>query len=288
MNYTCNFCQNREYAVIYPALGVVKCTACGLTSLLAMPDLQEARQTYEKEYSEGESFNLFYAGLGTVRKTEAALRLRTLGRFAPGRELLDVGSGMGYFVEAAIEQGWRAEGVEISEQAIALQRDRGLPVFRSAYETFEPGKLYDVITLWALLEHVPDPKTVLTKTYQLLKPGGIAVIETGDISSRNAQRDGAQWRMFFIAGHLYFFSSDCLDQALRKIGFTVVDTRLDKWVEHTLMQNAAEGSVLTANRILPSIAVKMFSHLKHHVNRAAAALGLGDVMIKIAQKPVHV
>jgi 2-polyprenyl-3-methyl-5-hydroxy-6-metoxy-1,4-benzoquinol methylase len=251
-----------------------------------MPDHAQVRQTYEKEYSQGESFNLFYAGLSEVRQTEAQLRLGALRNRVHGHDLLDVGSGMGYFVQAALEQGWNAQGVEISEQAVALQKDQGLPVFCSDYESFEPGKLYDVITLWALLEHVADPKGMLEKTYDLLKPGGIAVIETGDISSRNASRDGKHWRMFFIAGHLYFFSDHCLDQVLKEIGFTVVGTQLDKWIEHTLMQNEIESSVLTANRILPRFAVRWMSSLKHYVNRTAGRLGFGDVMIKIARKPL--
>jgi len=253
--------------------------------LLTIPGDNEVRELYDKEYSTGESFNQFYANLSVVRKSEAALRLRSLGKLAQGRELLDVGSGMGYFVEAAIERGWDAQGVEISEKALALQKDRALPIFHSSFELFEPGKLYDVVTLWAMLEHAVDPRGMLEKTYKLLKPGGILVIETGDISSHNAQRDGANWRMFYIAGHLYFFSGACLDMVLDAIGFTVLETHLDKWVEHSLMQNRAQDSVLIANSVLPQRVVRMMSYLKSYVNRGAASLGLGDVMIKIAQKP---
>jgi hypothetical protein len=126
---------------------------------------------------------------------------------------------------------------------------------------------------------------VLEKTYELLKPGGIVVIETGDISSRNARSDGVNWRMFTIAGHLYFFDSQCLEAALGAIGFTVLRTCLDKWVEHALMQNEAQYSLLRANRLLPPFVVRMMSVLKYYVNRSAGRLGFGDVMIMMAQKP---
>jgi len=283
--YRCNFCGHDACDVLYDGLDVVRCQRCGLISLRAMPSREEAQQTYEKEYSAGESFNQYYTRLEVVRKEDARLRLRWLRQFVTGRELLDVGAGMGYYVQAALELGWQAEGIEISQSAVALLAGRGLPVIQGAYELFEPGKQYDVITLWALLEHAVDPRGVLVKTYRLLKPGGVAVIETGDISSKNATRDGPQWRMFFIAGHLYFFSSAGLDRLLQEIGFQVVETRLDKWLEHALMQKKAQSFVPAANRLLPAAAVRAGCWLKDFANRQAARLGLGDVMIKIARKP---
>lgn len=285
MSYKCNSCGKKEYTVLYPAQGIVQCQNCGLVSLLTLPNEDELCHLYDQEYSTGESFNQFYTHLAVVRKTEAGLRLRSIRRLSKGHDLLDVGSGMGYFVETALEHGWNAQGIEISTQAVSLQADRNLPIVNCPYESFEPGNLYDVITLWAVIEHVRDPRQVLAKTYALLKPGGIVVIETGDLLSRNASKDGVEWRMFYIAGHLYFFSSACLDRMLEEIGFKVLETRLDKWVEHTLMQNRAEGSLLTANRILPRSLVKLVSWLKSYVNGAMAGLGLGDVMIKVAQKP---
>ena len=251
-----------------------------------MPSDREAGEIYESEYTVGESFNDYYAGLSDVRKSEAVIRLRSLSKLTIGRTLLDVGAGLGLYVEAAIEQGWDAEGVEIAETALAIQQEKGLPVIHSSYENYESEKQYDVITLWAVLEHVIDPRLVLEKTHELLKPGGIVVIETGDISSKNAVKDGERWRMFYIAGHLYFFSGDCLDRILGQIGFDVIETRLDKWVEHTLMQNDLQRSILHANNFLPAWFVRLSSALKSTINLGMGSLGYGDVLIKIARKKI--
>lgn len=282
--YRCNFCGNQAYDYVHPDHDYVRCTACGLVSVLHLPTPEQVQVLYEKEYTTGESFNQFYTNLALVRKTEAALRLRTLARLTTGRTLLDVGAGMGYFVEAALEKGWDVEGIEISQTALQWTAEKNLPIVHGSFDNFETAKRYDVITLWAMIEHALDPKRVLEKAHELLKPGGLVVVETGDISSRNATRDGIHWRMFYIAGHLYFFPSETLDRALKTIGFSPVRTDLDKWIEHTLMQNAAEYSVLQANNLLPPFAVKAASYLKHYINRAAARLGLGDVMIKVARK----
>jgi hypothetical protein len=92
--------------------------------------------------------------------------------------------------------------------------------------------------------------------------------------------------MFYIAGHLYFFSGDCLDRILGQIGFDVIETRLDKWVEHTLMQNDLQRSILHANNFLPASFVRLSSALKSTINLGMGSLGYGDVLIKIARKKI--
>jgi SAM-dependent methyltransferase len=131
MAYRCNFCRGTEFGRVYNGRDIVQCKRCCLTSVLFLPSESEAQQIYDAEYAAG-SFNQFYTNLRTARKSEAALRLRSLAGFARGRELLDVGSGMGYFVEAAIEQGWNACGIEISAKAIELQQGTGLPIFHGS------------------------------------------------------------------------------------------------------------------------------------------------------------
>jgi 2-polyprenyl-3-methyl-5-hydroxy-6-metoxy-1,4-benzoquinol methylase len=288
MVYRCNFCGGKEYNLAFEGKEIIRCKSCGLVSLRTIPSNAELQGLYDKEYSTGESFNQFYTNLSLVRRTDAYLRMRTLAKWSKGRDLLDVGAGLGYYVEAAIEQGWNAKGVEISRIAVLAQSDRRLPILNCSFESYETTELYDAITLWAILEHTPDPRGMLEKAYTLLKPGGILLIETGDLGSHNAKQDGAKWRMFYIAGHLYFFTSNCLDRVLTSIGFTILETRLDKWLEHMLMQNEAHYSLLTANAILPSFVIRSVVYIKYLINHVLARFGLGDVMIKIAQKPeVH-
>lgn len=284
MAYQCNFCGEEKYNLVFEGKDIIRCKNCGLTSLRTLPTEGELQELYDKEYSTGESFNQFYTNLSLVRKTDASFRMRGLAKWVKGRDLLDVGAGMGHYVDAALQQGWNAKGIEISRTAILAQGDRRLPILNCPFELYETTELFDAITLWAVLEHSPDPRGMLEKAYTLLKPGGILLIETGDIGSRNARKDGANWRMFNIAGHLYFFSSNCLDTILGSIGFTTLETRLDKWIEHLLMQNEAQNSLLTANAILPRFVIQTIVHSKYLINCGLANFGLGDVMIKIARK----
>ena len=265
MGRVCNVCGGSDYSAPYDGVDVLRCAACGFVSRRSIPKPAELQAMYDREYSDGASFKEFYADLRLARRTEAALRIRSLGSLAPGRRMLDVGSGMGFYVDAARECGWDVEGVEISEDALAMQSDWALPIRRCAFEDFETHDRFDVITLWAFIEHAVDPRSVLDRAFELLRPGGVVVVETGDAFSRSARRDGAAWRMFGIAGHLHFFSSQCLDQALESTGFVVESTQLDKWVEHALMQGHVERSLLAANRVLPRFAVKLAARAKLRV-----------------------
>jgi SAM-dependent methyltransferase len=105
-------------------------------------------------------------------------------RFLTGRQgrLLDVGCGLGYFVKrVAAVPGWEAYGYEISPQAVAYAHETlNLPnVFCGKVETsdFARGS-FDVITLWDVIEHVPDPDPLLSYLHSLLTDDGILCMHT--------------------------------------------------------------------------------------------------------------
>jgi 2-polyprenyl-3-methyl-5-hydroxy-6-metoxy-1,4-benzoquinol methylase len=105
-------------------------------------------------------------------------------RFLAGRQgrLLDVGCGLGYFVKrVAALPGWEAYGYEISPAAVAFARTTlGLSnVFRGKVEDsdFEP-RSFDVITLWDVIEHIPDPDPLLSYLCTLLTDDGLLCMHT--------------------------------------------------------------------------------------------------------------
>jgi len=85
-----------------------------------------------------------------------------------------------------------------------------------------PSSHFDVITLWDVIEHLPDPDVVLAETRRLLKPGGRLVITTGDIGSAYARRRGARWHLLAPPWHLYYFSQHTLRKLAAKAGLEVV------------------------------------------------------------------
>jgi SAM-dependent methyltransferase len=103
--------------------------------------------------------------------------LREIRRLRAGGTLLDAGCAFGRFLEDA-RRHFQCEGVDISAYALGVARQRlpEIPLYRDAVQTFAPGRTYDVITAFDMLEHVPDLDTALASLRRLLAPSGILAL----------------------------------------------------------------------------------------------------------------
>jgi 2-polyprenyl-3-methyl-5-hydroxy-6-metoxy-1,4-benzoquinol methylase len=136
------------------------------------------------------------------------------------RRLLDVGCGNGDFLEIARQAGWQAQGVDPDPDAAATARVRGFDVRIGGIEEFEDqAGNFDMVTLCHVIEHVPDPPSVLSSARRLLKPGGRLWIETPNLGSLGASRYGGCWRGLEPPRHLVVFSRAALEECLRAAGF---------------------------------------------------------------------
>ena len=145
--------------------------------------------------------------------------------------LLDIGCGTGLFLALARDSGFDVEGIEISERLSKLaQSHYGVPVTCGEFSSITLREaVYDVITMWDLLEHVVDPVAVIRRCRALLRPGGRVVIFTIDSSSLfNAIGDlgyrlsGKSWarplELLYDARHNYYFTPETLDTVLARGG----------------------------------------------------------------------
>ncbi|MBK8750222.1 MAG: class I SAM-dependent methyltransferase [Candidatus Competibacteraceae bacterium] len=141
-----------------------------------------------------------------------------------GGALLDVGCGNGGFLMLAQEMGWSAEGIDLDSKAVATARQRGLVVRQGGIEILsDEQEKYDVITLSHVIEHVHDPLDLLRNIYRLLKPGGSLWLETPNLASLGHKRFGENWRDLDAPRHLVLFTPDSLRQALKQVGFEIIN-----------------------------------------------------------------
>lgn len=143
----------------------------------------------------------------------------------PGR-LLDIGTGAGSFPFMAAKRGWQAEGCEpnhwLCDWALT---NYGLPIRSgTVLEQGYPSNAYDVVTLWDVLEHTPDPKAEVRETHRLLRENGLLVINYPDIGSWIARLMGRSW-VFLLDVHLYYFTRVTIRKLLEDVGFEVVVMR---------------------------------------------------------------
>jgi predicted TPR repeat methyltransferase len=138
--------------------------------------------------------------------------------------LLDVGCAAGFFVAEAYAHGWEAEGIDVAEEMVEwgrLHLSNRLELTPFAELSREPSS-FDVVTMWDYIEHSIDPSAEIERAHELLAPGGLLALSTGDIESRVARITGNRWHLLTPKHHNYFFGSTTLEAMLDRAGFDVL------------------------------------------------------------------
>jgi len=151
--------------------------------------------------------------------------LDVIESFTPATKgtLLDVGAATGFFLKLAVDRGWSGIGIEPSAHASAIGREKGLDVRTTTFQADSiPPASVDVITLWDVIEHVPDPRAVLQAAYRALRPGGLVAINTPDSGSLIARILGHKWHLVVPPEHLFLFNLMSLQRALGEDHFQIV------------------------------------------------------------------
>ena len=176
-------------------------------------------------YAEGEDPT--YVSQLSARERTFAGALAEIERAngGPGR-LLDIGTAAGAFVAAAVARGFDAEGCEPNRwMAEWGSKHYGIRIRQgSVFEQPYPDESFDVITLWDVIEHTLQPREMLDRCRQLLKPGGILVVNYPDIGSWIARGLGRRW-LFLTSVHLYYFDRRTMGMMLERTGFQVETIR---------------------------------------------------------------
>lgn len=143
-----------------------------------------------------------------------------------GRRVLDVGAAGGSFLAVARERGYEPLGCEPSTWMCAFARERyGLELHPGTIFDMpvEKGSI-DLLTLWDVIEHTPDPRAVLARAFELLTPDGVLVMSWPDNASGAARLLGSKWP-FLLTVHLYYFTPATMTGLLRRTGFRALDYR---------------------------------------------------------------
>jgi SAM-dependent methyltransferase len=137
----------------------------------------------------------------------------------PGAKVLDIGTAGGAFLDAATQYGYDAWGMEPSRYLVDKGKSRGLKIEQGTIEkhSFEPHS-FDMVTLWDVLEHVPEPREALGHIKNLLKPHGLLLINYPDIDTWQARLAGKRF-WWLISVHIQHFSPATIREICRQSGF---------------------------------------------------------------------
>ena len=193
---------------------IVNCPNCRLIYTNPMPDLSQVYTDTEDES---------YLESTDQRKQTARGNLRRILKFKSSGKLLDIGSNTGIFLDAA-SQYFDVEGIELSQWGRKLT-PKNIQVFDKTLGELDFQELYDVITLFGVIEHFSDPVKELKAVWKALKPDGIVVIYTGDVEGFLPRLMGKNW-WYFMGMHLVYFSKKTLIKMLQRCGFQVMSEGL--------------------------------------------------------------
>ena len=190
---------------------IVRCQTCGLGR--AEANAFEPAQYYTGAYFSGARPDGYadYRGAEPVLRHEFARTVAFIRQYRPAGRLLDIGCAYGFFLLEA-QRFYEVQGIEIAEEAAEFCRRRGLPVITGAPDeaTLTGLGAMDVIVMLDVIEHLPDPRQTVALCGQILRPGGILVITTGDFSSLYARLAGRHWRLMTPPQHLWYFTPHSL------------------------------------------------------------------------------
>lgn len=196
---------------------VVRCNSCGLIRSDPVADAEVLAQLYEQS-----SFDY---------EEEVANLQLTYGRYLSKLEqhgarkgmLLEIGCGNGFFLEEALRQGYEAvRGVEPSTEAVAKASPNVRP--HISCSIMRPGLFdadqFDVICMFQVFDHIPDPDDLLDECFRVLKPGGLILGLNHNVEAVSARLLGERSPIIDVE-HMYLYSPATMVHIFTEHGFQV-------------------------------------------------------------------
>lgn len=137
--------------------------------------------------------------------------------------ILDIGAGTGDFLLEAKNQNWEILGIEPNDKAKGIALGKGIK-FGDTIEKLESNS-FDVITMWHVLEHVPDVEHQVAELKRLLKPSGTIIIAVPNFKSYDAKHYGAFWAAYDVPRHLWHFSKTAIEKLFEKQNMNLEDIK---------------------------------------------------------------
>ncbi len=236
MNEGCRLCgssagktlfraTDRLYHTTDRTFDLVECGGCGLIRLSPRPTASEAATYYPGNYwfdpAESTAGRLEELYRRWVLRDHVRFVTRALQDVEEGGVILDIGCGGGLFPGMLRERGYRAMGLDLSQDAAALAWKRhGVPAVAGelSRSPIAPNTCA-AVTMFHVLEHLDHPECYLRQAHDLLRPGGRLIVQVPNAASWQFALLGAAWNGVDTPRHYHLFRDSDLEKLLVKCGF---------------------------------------------------------------------
>ena len=220
---SCLGCGNHHFS--YPYIKkfrwLLQCKSCGFMFVYPQPTKEELEEIYSENYFDEWGSKEAENALREIKMKTYRKQLLEIGKFQDFHTILDIGCGLGYSLDSAVEQGYEITGVEFNEVVANEIRQRHEKIYTDLDEILAKNQKYDVITLMEVLEHLPDLSKLFTELHQLTSENSLVMLTTIDADSGRAKflRDG--W-YHIHHDHLWYFTPRICTELFERNGFQVV------------------------------------------------------------------
>jgi len=217
----CNLCgkSDTSFIVEQNSFKVVECNLCGFVYVNPRPKANTLKDFYTDYHRNRIGDPLLWKPYMQKVFTKSA---SLLDKLCPQKgRLLDIGCGYGFFMEEATKRGWDASGIDLSEECVAFAKERGQVAELALPEDIKEKNTYDAITMFYVLEHLPDPLATLRTVKKLLKPGGVLLLRVPHTTPivKLLKPMKIKNNLFDPPFHLCDFSPETITKILEKAGF---------------------------------------------------------------------
>jgi len=281
---------------------IIDCSFCGFRHIVPIPTVEELEKIYRNEYYsiekpmylESVTRDLSWWNLVFQDRYDEFERLLPPDR----RRLLDVGSGPGFFLKYGQQQGWIANGIEPSRQAVAHARNLGLDIYEGLLNRTSAQALgrYDVVHLNNVMEHIPDPMEMLEVCHDLVDPGGLLCVAVPNDYSPFQQvlhkTCGFEPWWITTPHHINYFNLNSLQNIMERSGFEIIlreatfpiDMFLlmgDNYIGNNTLGRACHVKRMTFER---NLAAAGLNGIKRKLYQTLVELGLGREIVLLGRK----
>ena len=219
----CPVCQNYDIALVLTAekYKFFRCRRCGLI-YRSFQNQPNHNILYSNQY--------YYQGSKLKKKIEQFLtglinnrRKQLIKRRQNGGKILDLGCGLGQFLDQMNSQYWQKIGVEPSRAAHQQIAKLNFTTYSQKLTDINlPENSLDVITAWHVLEHLPNPRMTLLEINRILKEKSFLFLSTPNTDSFGFQQGKERWFHLDASRHLFLFNAQNLKKILNQTGFQII------------------------------------------------------------------
>jgi len=232
--FRCDNCSSADFIFLHPGqdrlhelegeFSVVKCKQCGLIAIHPKLSQEKVSSYYPSDYISypiaAEDERTWLKKLDRKRGINRRCKI-IIDRTTESGRILDVGCATGNFLNGMQQYGWECFGIEPSKFAAEYAKKRfNLNVINGYLsENLFPNSFFDVVTLWDVFEHLPEPKDDLNLFRKILKPGGLLLITTPNADAWGRRLFGKYWVGWDVPRHFHIFSPTTIQDMLNKSFF---------------------------------------------------------------------